>query len=108
MWPFTVLQWMAKWAADTPLLLDERSRLVLNAPVTGFPGTGGPDTSLRGFLLTEDPELGVIATVNGSVRFLQLVAVTEDDLAASRAEGSPAVVDRLHERDPLAISIVGG
>jgi len=35
-WPFTILQRLAKWAAEAPVLLEENTRLVINAPVTGY------------------------------------------------------------------------
>jgi hypothetical protein len=107
-WPFTILQRIAKWADGAPVLLEEASRLVLNAPVTGFPQTGGPDTALRGVLLAEDPQLRAIATTNGSVRFLQFVAVTDEDLEVAREGGAPATVDRLRRDDPMLVTVVGG
>ncbi|WP_028046068.1 suppressor of fused domain protein [Cellulomonas sp. URHE0023] len=65
-WPFTILQRLAKWAAEAPVLLEEGTRLRIGGPVTGFPHTDGPDTDLTGILLAADPQLGQISTVNGA------------------------------------------
>jgi len=106
-WPFTILQRLAKWAAEAPVLLEENTRLVINAPVTGYPHSGGPDTDLTGVLLATDPQLGQITTGNGRVRFLQFVAVNPSDLALAQEQGSAVVLDRLRQADPLLVSVVG-
>jgi hypothetical protein len=106
-WPFTILQRLAKWAAEAPVLLEEGTRLHVGAPVTGFPHTDGPDTGLTGILLATDPQLGQMSTVNGSVTFLQFVAVDAGDLALAKESGSAAVLERLVREDPLLVTVVG-
>ncbi len=106
-WPFTVIQRLAKWAAEAPLLLEEGSRLHIGGPVTGFPHTEGPDTSLTGVLLATDPQLGRISTVNGSVTFLQLVGVDADELALAQEGGSAAVLAQRAGQAPLLVTVVG-
>lgn len=107
-WPFTVLQWLAKWASDGGVLLAEGRRLTIGGPVTGYPHTDGPDSPLTSILLATDPELGEIDTPNGRVRFLQFVAVDARALAGAQEEGSAAVIDRLRQEDPLMVTVVGG
>lgn len=106
-WPFTILQRLAKWAAEAPLLLEEHTRLHIGNPVTGFPHTDGPDTPLTGIVLTIDPQLGQIATANGRVTFLQFVAVDAGDLALAEENGAATVLERLRRDDPLLVSVVG-
>ena len=106
-WPFTILQRLAKWAAEAPLLLEEGTRLHIPGPVTGFPHTDGPDTDLTGILVATDPQLGQISTVNGRVTFLQFVAVDAGDVALAKENGSPAVLERLIRVDPLLVTVVG-
>lgn len=107
-WPFRVLQRLAKSASDAGLLLAEGNRLTIGGPVTGYPHTDGPDTSLTAVLLATDPELGEIDTPNGRVRFLQLVAVDAEALAVAQEEGSAAVIERLRDVDLLMVTVVGG
>ena len=106
-WPFTILQRLAKWAAEAPLLLEEGTRLHIGGPVSGFPHPDGPDTGLTGVLLGIDPQLVEISTVNGRVTFLQFVAVDTADLALAKEEGSAAVLERLVRGDPLLVTVVG-
>ncbi|MFI2753321.1 suppressor of fused domain protein [Cellulomonas sp. P22] len=106
-WPFAILQRLAKWAAEAPVLLEEGTRLHIGGPVTGFPHTDGPDTDLTGILLANDPLLGEISTVNGRVTFLQFVAVDAGDIALAKENGSAAVLERLVQDDPLLVTVVG-
>jgi hypothetical protein len=66
---------------------------------------GGPisqavATALRAFLLVDDPDLGVIDTPHGRLRFLQVVAVTAAELALAKQTNSADVLERLRARDP--------
>lgn len=106
-WPFSILQRLAKWAEEAPLLLEEGTRLHIGGPVTGFPHTGGPDTDLTGILLATDPQLGRISTVNGAVAFLQLVGVDAADLTLAEEQGPAIVLERRRAADPLLVSVVG-
>lgn len=106
-WAFSMIQRVAKSACDNGILLGEGSRLNLGVSVTGYPHTGGPESALTGLLVTTDPQLGTLDTPNGRVRFLQLVAVGSEDLAAAQPEGFVAVLDRLRHGDPLLVTRVG-
>jgi hypothetical protein len=106
-WPFTILQRVAKWASEKPLLLDPHVRMPLGQPVTGYPHTGGPDTPLTVIAIVEDPTLGVIQTPNGSVRFAQFVAVTQDDWTAMKDADTARVLGSLREANPMLITSVG-
>jgi hypothetical protein len=66
---------------------------------------GGPISqavprALRAFLLADDPDLGVINTPHGHLRFLQVVAVTAPELALAKQTSSADVLERLRARDP--------
>lgn len=106
-WPFTILQRIATWAHDKPLLLEPAVRLPLNQPVTGYPHTGGPDTTLTVLAIVDDPTLGTIDSVNGTVSFLQLVGVTEADWEEMKGEGNESVMLRLAANNPLHVTAVG-
>ncbi|MCR6688094.1 suppressor of fused domain protein [Cellulomonas sp.] len=106
-WPFAVIQQVAKAASDGGILLAEGSRLAVGGPVTGHPHTGGPDTPLTGLLLTTDPELGEIDTVNGRVRFLQLVPVDAATMALAQETSPAAVIERMRQEDALTVTVVG-
>jgi hypothetical protein len=106
-WAFTMIQRLAKGASDNGILLGDGSRLNIAAPITGFPHTGGPETTLTGVLVTFDRELGEMNTPNGRVRFLQLVAVEPADLAVARPGVSEGVLERLRSVDPLLVTTVG-
>ncbi|GAA4347215.1 suppressor of fused domain protein [Angustibacter luteus] len=106
-WPFTILQRIAQWASEKPLLLDPHVRLPLGGPVTGHPDTGGPDTPLTVIALVEDPTLRRISTPNGLVQFLQFVAVTEHDWKVMQDTDTQQVLDGMRAVDGLLITNVG-
>lgn len=105
-WPFDAIQKLAKWSIDAEVVLGEHTRIHLKQSVTGFPHTDDPDTNLRGLLLAEDSEIGTIATPNGSVQFLQLVAVTEEAMRQATESDATAVVAELRKADPLLVTEV--
>ncbi|WP_436772730.1 suppressor of fused domain protein [Yinghuangia sp. YIM S09857] len=64
------------------------------------PGTFGADTAteLAALAFAVDPDLGVIDTPHGSVTFLEVTALTEDEYAAARGGNTAAVLDRISAR----------
>ena len=104
-WPFRMLDEIARYVNDSRAALAPGHRLDLRQPVTGHPGIeGAPATGLTVFAFAVDPELGEIATPNGRVVFLQAVGVTADErermLAGSTAEVLAGLGDPLLRTDP--------
>jgi suppressor of fused-like protein len=62
------------------------------------------DTNMSAVLLVEDPVLGSIDTTNGRIQFLQLVAVTADELEAVRAWQLEQLVALMRKSNPYLIS----
>ena len=104
-WPFRMLEEIARYVNDKRAVLAPGHRLDVRQPVTGHPGVeGAPDTGLTVFAFAVDPVLGEIDTPNGRVVFLQAVGVTaaEKDrmVAGSTAEVLAGLGDRLLRTDP--------
>lgn len=92
------------WAA---VLLQVLARYVIgNRPfapghtIHVAPGTFGADTdtALAALAFAVDPDLGVIDTPHGSVTFLEVAALTEDEYAAAKGGNTAAVLDRIAAR----------
>jgi len=73
-------------------------------PANG-PIKANDDTLIQGFVFVEDAELPAIDTPHGQVQFLQMVGVTDQEIAAimdkSRTPGE--VVEGLRAADPLLV-----
>ena len=76
-WVFSLLQNLARYVFETGRRFGEGHTMPLNGPICAE-----SDTKIVGIALVLDPQLGEIATPNGSVKFLQVVGLTEDELAA--------------------------
>lgn len=64
----------------------------------------GHDSALTAAALVVDPTLGRMRGPFGRLSFLQLVALTADELEVCRTAGTDAVVAVLAERDPLLVT----
>lgn len=60
-------------------------------------------TLLAALAFALDPELGVIDTVNGTVAFLQVAALTEAEYAGAQGGNAPAALERVERDVPLHI-----
>jgi hypothetical protein len=65
---------------------------------------GAPPTELQGYYLLPDPHLRPLATGTGSVAFLQLVGITEDELLRCEAGEPDALEADLRAGSPLGIT----
>jgi hypothetical protein len=105
LWPFTMLNELAKYVNSSAVRLTPGHRIDLRAPVTGFPHVeDAPDTGLTVYAVLTDPELGEISTPNGPVRFLQIVGVTADEKAKMVATSTADVLAGLAQINPLLIT----
>ncbi len=105
-WVFSFLQNLARYVFETGRAFGQGHTMPINGPIRA-----DSDTKLVGITFIRDSQLGKISTPNGSVEFLQIVSLTEDELNAIQywnpssflelaAETNPKLVTNL-ERDSL-------
>jgi hypothetical protein len=68
----------------------------------GGPITGKPDTRLTAIAFTEDPQLGSIDTPHGKMQFLQVVGITDDELARGPRRAGDLIPTPGNRRHALA------
>lgn len=100
MWPFRVLEQVARFIDDTGTVLADGHRMDLRQPITG----DGTDSSLTALLCTTDPELAARQTPNGRVDFLQLVGATADELHRAQQTTTSLIIIELSSGNPLLIT----
>jgi hypothetical protein len=91
-WPISLMQNLARYVFQSGNVFDNHHYINLNSPICV-----GAATDLRAALFVIDPQLGVIETPHGVVRFLQIVGLTLDEMnaiAGWNAEGFLAVLRR--------------
>ncbi|NUR69641.1 MAG: suppressor of fused domain protein [Hamadaea sp.] len=77
-WALNFLQNLARYVFTTGNVFEPGHHINLNGPIA----VDQPSTLIRAAVFAEDPELGVIDTPHGTVRFLQIVGITLDEYAA--------------------------
>jgi Suppressor of fused protein (SUFU) len=108
LWPFTILNELAKYVNGNKAVLESGHRIDLGQPITGYPHLpDAPPTGLTVCALTLDPQLGRIDTPNGKVEFLQVVGVSSREKAEMVATSTADVLARLAEDNPLLITDPG-
>ena len=95
MWPLSLLQNLARYVFSSGNAFDENHHLPCNGPIALEAGT---DMTCLAFLL--DPLLGEIETPNGNVKFLRMVAMTDDEYELAQNGYFDAIRDRVVNRDP--------
>lgn len=100
-WPCNMLQNLARYVFKSGNWFDEHHWIPANGPLRL-----DTQTALTGALFVTDPVLGRIDTPHGRLQFLQLVGITEAELAAIRAQtlAVPDLVAALARRDPLLVT----
>lgn len=78
MWAANFLQNLARYVFNSGNAFAPGHHLDLNGPIS----LSQPDTSIRAIAFVDDPELGVIGTPHGQLRFLQVVGLTLDEYTA--------------------------
>jgi hypothetical protein len=94
-WPFGVLASLAKLTQDRGMVFGSGHRLQTGHPLAGLP------TKLTAVAFTLDPELGSIATPNGTVDFLLVVGITTEELERMKSSSTADVLDQLAKSNPL-------
>lgn len=96
-WIVALMQTLARYVFGTGNRIQVNEHMDYSNPV-------GPEpTELRGLLFVEDETLGSIDTPNGTVKFVQIMAVNEADLHEARRWRVNRVVDLYRRRSPLGV-----
>jgi suppressor of fused-like protein len=98
-WALGLLQNLARYVFQSGNAFEAGHYMDLNGPIAL-----GHDTSIRAVVFAPDPELAGIDTPNGRVRFLQVVGVTLDELAACKRWNTLAALDVLAPSMPLLVT----
>ncbi len=100
-WPGNLMQNIARYVFESGNWFEEYHWMPANGPIRA-----DTETAITGLIFVIDPELGVIDTPHGSVEFLQMVGVTENEINAIKNKSITAkeVVQRLQRENPLLIT----
>ncbi len=100
-WPGGLMQNIARYVFETGNWFEEYHWMPANGPIRSE-----TDTAITGLIFVIDPELGIIDTPHGSVEFLQMVGVTNDEIEAIKNSTITAqeVATRLQENNPFLIT----
>jgi suppressor of fused len=77
MWALNFLQNIARYVFSSGNPFGPGHHMNLNGPIS----LAAPETAIRAITFADDPELGVISTVHGQLRFLQVVGLTLEEYA---------------------------
>jgi suppressor of fused-like protein len=109
-WPVQFLQTLARYVFNTGAVFDEGHHIAMGGPITT---SGSP--ALTGLVFTKDPRLPQLRTPNGSVKFIQAICVTREELNWVGHRGVEEFIDLYAARNnPLLVSdmdrqsVVGG
>jgi hypothetical protein len=98
-WSLNLLQQLGKYVYSSGRWFEAGHRMQPGGPITGK-----PDTRLTAIAFTEDPQLGTIDTPHGKVQFLQVVGITDDELARMKASSTAEVLAELAAASPLLVT----
>jgi hypothetical protein len=98
-WALGFLQNIARYVFETGNVFGPGHHMDLNGPIAL-----GRDTNIRAICFADDPELGPRDTPNGSMRFLQVVGITLDELAVARRWNTDGLLSLLRARSPLLVT----
>ena len=104
--PFWVIQIMnnlARYVFKSGRWFEENQFIPANGPIRL-----NTETKIVGFVFTIDPQLGTIETPHGSLSFLQLVGITENELKRLQANSTTTevenLINELKKENPLLIT----
>lgn len=98
-WVFSFLQNLARYVFSSGNVFEVGHHMHLNGPIAL--GTG---TSLWAIAFARDPELLSIDTPHGRLTFLQVIGITQDELAAIEAWNTASFLDLIQPHLPLLIT----
>lgn len=93
------LQNLARYVFQTGNVFEPGHHMELNGPIMQ-----GAETGITAICFARDPRLPEITTPNGKLDFLQVVGVTQDELAAARAWNKEAFLDLLGRHTPWLVT----
>jgi hypothetical protein len=99
-WPVHALQELGWGILKARMKLGTGHYVRRRTVITG----GNPPTVLQGYYLIADPQLPDISSRTGSISFLELIGITEDELLQCEAGEPDALEAELIARSPLGIT----
>lgn len=98
-WALNFLNNLARYVCNSGNAFDVGHYMDLNGAIAY-----GEETDIHAIVFADDPEMPARQTVNGHLRFLQVVGITLDELAAIKAWNGPAVLHNFEQYLPLLIT----
>lgn len=98
-WPMSLLQNLARYVFKSGNGFEQGHHLDANGPIALDTGT-----ALRHLVFMHDPQLPAMDTPHGRVRLLQVIGLTDDEMAAVKRWSSTALLALLEPAMPLWIT----
>ncbi len=98
-WPMNLLQNLARYVFGSGNVFEAGHHMNANGPIAL-----DTDTCLRHVAFMPDPQLPARATANGQLAFLQVIGVSDAEMAAIRRWSTDGVLAALEPRMPLWIT----
>ena len=98
-WVFSFLQNLARYVFKTGRTFGQGHTIPLNGPICQ-----GSVTKIVAVAFAQDSQLGEIVTPNGSVEFLQIVGLTEEELIAIQSWNARSFFDLMATRNPKLVT----
>jgi hypothetical protein len=98
-WALHMLQNVARYVCTTGNTFERGHYIDINGPIALQ-----RQTEIRAIAFAEDPELPAQSTPNGRMRFLQIVGITLDELAAIRRWKTDGVLTLLRRQTPRLVT----
>jgi len=102
LWPLDLLQNLARYVFRSGNVFEAGHHLDANGPIAL-----DEPTQLRHLAFVTDPQLGQIDTVNGRLCFLQMLGLTDDEMAAVRRWSTMGALAVMQPAMPLWITELG-
>jgi suppressor of fused len=99
LWVCVLLQQLARYVYRTGNTFASNEHVDFQRPLTD-----AFETDMSALIIVEDPLLGSIETPNGGLQFLQLFAITADEVEAVRSWNLEKMVSLFRSDNPLLIS----
>jgi hypothetical protein len=103
-WPLRMLQSIGSHILNTGEGFDSGHAIDLGGSLVPPDSDGPADSKLTGLLCLPDPVLGKIDTIHGSLLFMRLFGVTEDELAIMVKLDLGSLVACVAELSPMAVT----
>lgn len=98
-WPLNFLQNLARYVFQTGNVFGDGHHMNANGPIALE-----EDTQLTAVGFITDPQLGKLHTPNGTVEFLEVVGITQDELDALVCWNCKGLLELLKEQYPLYVT----